>query len=100
MSKNFSFRYICQNKISKVRLIGDMPVEQHLELKFDDSGEYIPPCEWVIGTIFYNLPLRSDTIDAELECFNFIEETFGDYLYSELMDKIKEVKNQRTFKRR
>lgn len=100
MGQVFSFRYVCENKISKVRM-ATMPGEQHLELEFDNAGEYVSPAKWVIGEIYYNLPLRSDTINPDLECFAYAdnEETFGDYVYNELMDKIREVKNQRTFKR-
>lgn len=100
MSTRFSLRYICENNISKVKLVNDMPVG-YLLLNFDDNGTYMPPCEWVIGDIYYNLPLREDTIDQNLVCFTYVdnEETFGDYLYNELMDKIREVKKQRAFKK-
>lgn len=100
MGQVFSFRYVCENKISKVRMV-DMPVGQYFELDFDRNGIYQSPCRLIIGDIYYNTPLRFDTIDPDLDCFTYTdnEETFGDYIYNELMDKIKEVKNQRTFKR-
>lgn len=86
MSKNFyfSFKFIMENKITKVKM-ANMPVEQHLELEFDDNGSYIPPAKWIIGNVYYNLPLRSDTIPSDEEVFAFVDlNTFGDYLLSEL----------------
>ena len=58
----FSFKFIIENKISKVRIVSMPVAEQYLELEFNDEGEYVPPAKWVIGDIFYNLPLRTDTI--------------------------------------
>lgn len=100
MKELFSLKFALDNKIQILKL-ASMPVEQHLELEFDKNGIYQPPAKWVIGEIYYNLQLRSDTIDPDLDCFTYAdnEEFFGDYIYNELVDKIREVKNQRTFKR-
>lgn len=94
MVQVFSFRHVCENKISKVRML-DMPVGQYFELDFDRNGIYQTPCRLIIGDIYYNTPLRFDTIDPDLECFTYAdnEEFFGDYLYLELIEFIKNLKN-------
>lgn len=81
----FSFKFIIENKITRVKM-ANMPVEQHLELEFDNEGNYIQPAKWCIGSVYYNLPLRADTIDINLKCFTYVDgiEVFGEYLLSEL----------------
>lgn len=84
MKEAFSLKFAIENKIQVIKLIS-MPIEQHLELNFE-NGIYKPPCKWVINDIYYFLPLREDTIDINLKCFTYIDriETFGEYLLSEL----------------
>lgn len=87
----FSLKFILQNKITKVKMI-NMPVGHYLELEYDNKGNYIPPAKWVIRDIYYNLPLRPDTIATDLECFSLFDETFGDYLLSEVYYMINKLK--------